>query len=82
MKHGHPNTAQPIQAKRLGPLSAKDMKFAPHSRARVVNRMIPPKKTELIRSEAKLKAIMTMAAIIEAMLNRKRITDPPLVGSP
>ena len=80
MKQGHPNTAQPIQARRLGPLSARDMKIAPHSRARVVSRMIPPLKTELIRSAAKLKAMMRMAAIIDAMLNRKRITRPS-VGS-
>jgi len=30
--------------------------------------MIPPQKTELIRSVAKLKAMMRMAAIIDAML--------------
>jgi hypothetical protein len=42
--------------------------------------MIPPQKTELIRSAAKLKAMMRMAAIIDAMLNRKRITRPS-VGS-
>ena len=76
MKHGHPNTAQPIQARRLGPLSARDIKIALHSTARVVSRMIPPQKTELIRSAAKLKAMMRMGAIIDAMPNRKRITRP------
>jgi hypothetical protein len=42
--------------------------------------MIPPQKAELIRSAAQLKAMMRMAAIIDAMLNRKRITRPS-VGS-
>jgi hypothetical protein len=73
MKHDQPNTAQPIQARRLGPLSARGMMIALHSSARVESRRIPPQKGELIRSAAKHKAIMRITAIIDAMLIRYRI---------